>query len=98
MTSGPWMGSRQKNTGFRGCQDLTFNSTGGLGGGITNKVQADNVIVALHSVELDGEAAGVASLIWKLSSESDSREADKSWRLLSNARKEVGFLRKMSAN
>ena len=57
------------------------------------EVQADKIIVSFHSVEPDSETPRVASLIWELSSKSDSRESDKGGSLLSLGRKKVGFLR-----
>lgn len=51
--------------GSLGCSDKAY------------EVQADKIIVSFHSVELDSETSRVASLIWELSSKSDSRESDK---------------------
>jgi hypothetical protein len=58
----------------------------------THEVQADDVVVALSSVKLDGESARVASLVWVLAADGDSGESDESWRFLADSRQEVGFL------
>jgi len=57
------------------------------------KIEADDVVITLHSVELDGEPTGVAGLVWELSPKSDGREAHKDRSLFTNTGQEVGFLR-----
>jgi hypothetical protein len=50
------------------------------------EVEADNVIVALSGVELDGEASRVACFVWELSTQGDGREPHKSWGLFADRR------------
>lgn len=58
----------------------------------TYKVQTNDIVVPFHSVELDGEASGVSSLIREFSTKSHSGESNKGRRLFSNSRQKVGFL------
>jgi hypothetical protein len=60
----------------------------------THEVEADNVVVSLTSVQLDGKATRVTGLIWVLAADGYSGEADKGWCLLADGGQEVGFLRK----
>jgi hypothetical protein len=59
---------------------------------ITYKVQTDDIVVALHGVELDSEAAWVAGLISILPSRCHGREPNEDGGLLAYAGQEVGFL------
>jgi hypothetical protein len=56
------------------------------------KVKANDVVVALHGVELDGHATRVASLIRILAANSHGRKANERRSLLTNASQEVSFL------
>jgi len=55
------------------------------------EVKTDDVIVALHGVELDGEATGVASFIGVLTANRNRRETDEDGSLFAYAGEEVGF-------
>lgn len=57
-----------------------------------HKVKANDVVVALHGVELDGHATRVASLIRILAANSHGRKANEGRSLLTNASQEVSFL------
>ena len=86
MTSGPWIGSRQKKTGkFLSRISLVVRYLVPL----DTTYQSNNIVVALASVKLDSETSGVASLIGELSSKSDGRETNKGRCLLARALKEV---------
>jgi len=60
------------------------------------EVQANNVVVALLCVELDGEATRVTGLIGKLSSQSDGREAHKDGGLFADGLEKIRFLQSSS--
>lgn len=58
----------------------------------THEVQANNVVVALLGVELDGETSWVTSLIGELTTEGDGRETNEDRGLLADRGQEVCFL------
>jgi hypothetical protein len=61
-------------------------------GATAYKVQAYDVVVALHGVELDSKTTWVTRLISILSSGRDSRETNEDGGLFAYARQKVGFL------
>ena len=56
------------------------------------EVEADDVVVALHGVKLNGETTGVASFIRVLTTNGDCGESDEDRSLFTYAGEEVGFL------
>jgi hypothetical protein len=62
------------------------------------EVETDNVIVALHGVELNGETTGVAGFIRVLTANGDGRESDEDRSLFTYAGEEVGFLEGISVH
>jgi len=58
----------------------------------TYEVETNDVVVAFHCVELDGETTRITSLVWVLTSNGHSGEADEDGRLLADGRQEIGFL------
>lgn len=88
MTSGPWIGSRQKNTGLI---EVSFDIINEVEKAY--EVQTNDVVVSFHGVELDGEATRVSSLIREFSTKSHSGESNKGGCLFSHSGQEVGFLR-----
>jgi hypothetical protein len=87
MTSGPWIGSRQKKTGLEGQIGIMESKKEAY------KVEADKIIISFHRVELDSKASRVSSLVWELPSKSDGRKPNKDGCFFSDRRKKVGFLR-----
>lgn len=55
------------------------------------EVEPDDVVVALHGVELDGEAARVAALVGELAAKGDVGEADEHGGLFADRGEEVGL-------
>jgi hypothetical protein len=55
-------------------------------------IQADNVVVALLGVELDGKTTGVTRFIRELATKGDGRETNEDRGLLSLSREKVRFL------
>lgn len=56
MTSGPWIGSRQKKIGYilvSECSTSTFD--------VAYPIQADNVIVSFSCIKFNSETSRVAS-------------------------------------
>jgi hypothetical protein len=88
MTSGPWIGSRQKNTGLI---EVSFDIINVIEKAY--EVQTNDIVVSFHGVELDGEATRVSSLIREFSTKSHSGESNEGRCLFSHSRQEVGFLR-----
>lgn len=62
MTSGPWIGSRQKKIGY--CRSAYVRQDVDI---VTDPIQSDNVIIALCSVEFDGETTRVSGRVWEFS-------------------------------
>jgi hypothetical protein len=62
------------------------------------EVKTDDVIVALHGIELDGEATGVASFIRVFTANRNRRETDEDGSLFAYAGEEVGFLKEGSVS
>ena len=58
------------------------------------EVKTDDVVVALHGIELNGETTGVAGFIRVLTANGDGRESDEDRSLFTYAGEEVGFLEK----
>ena len=56
------------------------------------KVEANNVVVSLLSIELDRKPTGVASFIRVLTTNGDCGESDEDRSLFTYAGEEVGFL------
>jgi len=59
---------------------------------LTYPVETNDIVVTLASVELDGETTRVTGSIWKLTTNSDSRESKEEGRLAANAAEEVRLL------
>jgi hypothetical protein len=55
------------------------------------EVQANDIVVALLGVELDGESTRVTGLVGELTAESDSGETHEDGSLLANSGQEVGL-------
>ena len=58
----------------------------------TYPIEADNIIVALFGVELDGESTRIAGFIWEFAAKRHGRETNEDGCLFSDSGKEVGFL------
>lgn len=56
------------------------------------EVEANNVVVALAGVELDGKTTRVACFVWVFPTNGDRTKADKDWCLLADTGEEVCFL------
>ena len=52
-------------------------------------IQADDIVVSLLGIELDGEATRIPSQVWELSAKSNGTESYENGRLLSNTIEEI---------
>lgn len=77
ITSGPCIGSRQKNTGYDGSNMSASDTIKEQKLAITHPIQPHKVIIPFSSIELNGKPSGISCQVWKLSTECDSRVAMK---------------------
>lgn len=76
ITSGPCIGSRQKNTGYDGSNMSASDTIMEQKLAITHPIQPHKVIIPFSSIELNGKPSGISSQVWKLSTKCDSRVAN----------------------
>ena len=87
MTSGPWMGSRQKKIGCKHLGQKAYRFY--VKREIWYPVQSNDIIVALGGIEFDGESSRVACRVREFSPKGDGTETNEDGCLLARLLKEV---------